>query len=325
MKSKKAISFLLKISIVALALFFLYDQLKSNISFKQFDLNNIFLTLKNNFSVLVLVIFLMFLNWFVESLKWRFLVSKIEKVSIKTSLRAVFSGITVSSFTPNRVGEYGGRVFCLKHADRIQGVLITVIGSMGQLIVTIVFGLVGILLLPNLMPSFDLFLKDLEFSYLIILFVVILLSTLLILLFLNASVFTVLLSKFRFLTKFSKYSKVFSFYSSSELLEVLVYSFVRYIIFTSQYFILLNIFSVELSYINSMILITTMLFVVSVIPTVAIAEIGIRGSVALYLFGLLSNNSIGILSATFSLWIINLVLPALIGIIFIFTLRFFRK
>ena len=48
-----------------------------------------------------------------------------------------------------------------------------------------------------------------------------------------------------------------------------------------------------------MILITTMLFVVSVIPTVAIAEIGIRGSVALYLFGLLSNNSIGILSATF--------------------------
>tara|TARA_B100001248_G_C27399362_1_gene468698 strand:- start:311 stop:1288 length:978 start_codon:yes stop_codon:yes gene_type:complete len=325
MKSKKAISFLLKISIVALALFFLYDQLKSNISFKQFDLNNIFLTLKNNFSVLVLVIFLMFLNWFVESLKWRFLISKIEKVSIKTSLRAVFSGITVSSFTPNRVGEYGGRVFCLKHADRIQGVLITVIGSMAQLIVTIVFGLVGILLLPNLMPSFDLFLKDLEFSYPIILFVVILLSTLLILLFLNASVFTVLLSKFRFLTKFSKYSKVFSFYSSSELLEVLVYSFVRYIIFTSQYFILLNIFSVEVSYINSMILITTMLFVVSVIPTVAIAEIGIRGSVALYLFGLLSNNSIGILSATFSLWIINLVLPALIGIIFIFTLRFFRK
>ena len=325
MKSKKAISFLLKISIVALALFFLYDQLKSNISFRQFDLNNIFLTLKNNFSVLVLVIFLMFLNWFVESLKWRFLISKIEKVSIKTSLRAVFSGITVSSFTPNRVGEYGGRVFCLKHADRIQGVLITVIGSMAQLIVTIVFGLVGILLLPNLMPSFDLFLKDLEFSYPIILFVVILLSTLLILLFLNASVFTVLLSKFRFLTKFSKYSKVFSFYSSSELLEVLVYSFVRYIIFTSQYFILLNIFSVEVSYINSMILITTMLFVVSVIPTVAIAEIGIRGSVALFLFGLLSNNSIGILSATFSLWIINLVLPALIGIIFIFTLRFFRK
>ena len=325
MKSKKAISFLLKISIVALALFFLYDQLNSNISFKQFDLNNILLTLKNNFSILVLVIFLMFLNWFVESLKWRFLISKIEKVSIKTSLRAVLSGITVSSFTPNRVGEYGGRVFCLKHADRIQGVLITVIGSMAQLIVTIVFGLVGILLLPNLMPSFDLFLKDLEFSYPIILFVVILLSTLLILLFLNASVFTVLLSKFRFLTKFSKYSKVFSFYSSSELLEVLVYSFVRYIIFTSQYFILLNIFSVEVSYINSMILITTMLFVVSVIPTVAIAEIGIRGSVALYLFGLLSNNSIGILSATFCLWIINLVLPALIGIIFIFTLRFFRK
>ena len=88
----------------------------------------------------------MFLNWFLESLKWRFLISKIEKISIKRSLRAIFSGITVSAFTPNRVGEYAGRVFCLEKADRVQAVLITVIGSMAQLVVTIVFGLIGILL-----------------------------------------------------------------------------------------------------------------------------------------------------------------------------------
>ena len=105
---------------------------------------------------------------------------------------------------------------------------------------------------------------------------------------------------------------------------MLLYSVGRYIIFTAQFFILLNLFSVEVSYINSMILTSTMLFVISIIPTIAITEIGIRGSVALYLFTLVSNNSIGILSATLCLWIINLVLPALIGILFIFTLRFFR-
>ncbi|MAW31411.1 MAG: hypothetical protein CMD15_05960 [Flavobacteriales bacterium] len=324
MKYKKTISFILKISIVALALFFLFEQLNSNSSFKKFDLDNIFLMLKENYLVLVLVIFLMFLNWFIEALKWRFLISKIEKISIKRSIRAVFSGITISSFTPNRIGEYGGRVFCLNHADRIQGILITVIGSMAQLIITIILGLIAILLLPNLMPSYDLFLTELEFSYPIILFVVILLSTLLIMLFLNTSIFTVLLSKFKFLNRFSKYSNVFSFYNSSELLEVLLYSAGRYMIFTAQFFILLNLFSVEVSYINSMILTSTMLFVISIIPTIAITEIGIRGSVALYLFTLVSNNSIGILSATLCLWIINLVIPALIGILFIFTLRFFR-
>lgn len=325
MKYKKTISFLLKILIVALALFFLYKQLNSNSSFNQFDLDNIFLILEMHYLVLVLVVFLMFLNWFVEALKWRFLISKIENISIKRSIRAVFSGITVSSFTPNRIGEYGGRVFCLKSADRIQAVLITVIGSMAQLIITIIFGLIAILLLPNLMPSYDLFLAELEFSYPIILFIAILLCTLLIMLFLNASIFTVLLSKLRFFNKFSKYNNVFSFYSSSELLEVLLYSVARYIIFTAQFYILLNLFSVEISYVNSMILTSTMLFVISVIPTIAITEIGVRGSVALYLFTLVSNNAIGILSATFSLWIINLVLPALIGTLFIFTLRFFRR
>ena len=74
-----------------------------------------------------------------------------------------------------------------------------------------------------------------------------------------------------------------------------------------------------------MILIMTMLFVISIIPTIAITEIGVRGPVAIFLFGLLSANTIGILSATFVMWVINLLLPALIGTAFIFTLKFFRK
>ena len=54
---------------------------------------------------------MMFLNWLVEALKWRYMISKIENISIMTAYRAVLTGITVSTFTPNRIGEYGGRVF----------------------------------------------------------------------------------------------------------------------------------------------------------------------------------------------------------------------
>ncbi|MDC0249478.1 flippase-like domain-containing protein [Flavobacteriales bacterium] len=325
MKSKKTIGFLIKIGIVAFALFFLYQQLTSKSSSDEFNINYILLQLEQNYLVIGLVIFMMFLNWFLESLKWRFLISKIEKLTIRCSVRAVFSGITVSAFTPNRVGEYAGRVFCLQKADRIQGVLITVIGSMAQLITTIVFGLIGILLLPNLMPDFEALLSEIIFAYPIMLFIIILLNVLLVTLFLNASVFSVVLSKIKFLRNFTKYNEVFSFYKSSELLEVLLYSVARYIVFTTQFFILLQVFLVNVSYIDAIILITTMLFVVSVIPTIAITEIGVRGSVALFLFGLVSVNTAGILSATFVMWIINLLLPALIGTMFIFTLKFFRR
>ena len=325
MQSKKTISFLLKIGIVAFAIFFLYHQLNSKSSAEDFNIAHILLQLQQNYLIIVLVILMMFLNWFLESLKWRFLISKIEKISIKCSIRAIFSGITVSAFTPNRVGEYAGRVFCLNRADRIQGVLITVIGSMAQLITTIVFGLIGILLLPNLMPEFDALLSEIIFAYPIMLFIIILLSILLVTLFLNASVLSVVLSKFNFLKKFAKYNDVFTFYNFSELLEVLLYSVARYIVFTTQFFILLQVFEVHISYIDAVILTTTMLFVLSVIPTIAITEIGVRGSVALFLFGLLSANTVGILSATFVMWVINLLLPALIGTGFIFTLKFFRK
>ena len=113
---------------------------------------------------------MMFVNWFLEALKWRFLISKIEKVSILRSLRAVFSGITVSAFTPNRIGEYGGRIFCLEKADRIKGALITVIGSMAQLITTIIFGLIGLLYLPSLLPNLNILFTNFVFAYPILVF-----------------------------------------------------------------------------------------------------------------------------------------------------------
>ena len=325
MQRKKTIGIIIKIGVVFFALFFLYEQITSKTSVKEFNINHILLQLEQNVSLIYLVIFMMFLNWFLESLKWRFLISRIEKISIMCSIRAVFSGITVSTFTPNRIGEYAGRVFCLEKADRIQGVLITIIGSMAQLIVTIIFGLTGILLLPNLMPEFELLLSEFLFAYPIMLFIIILLNVLLVTFFLNASVFSVILSKIKLLKDFAKYNEVFTFYTYSDLLEVLLYSVARYAVFTTQFFILLQVFDVEVAYVDSMILITTMLFIVSIIPSIAITEIGVRGSVALFLFGLVSSNTVGILSSAFVMWVINLLLPAMLGTIFIFTLKFFRQ
>ena len=60
-------------------------------------------------------------------------------------------------------------------------------------------------------------------------------------------------------------------------------------------------------------------------PTIALTEIGIRGSIAVLVLGIFSNNIIGILSSTVVLWIINLIIPAIIGSLFIFNLNFFKK
>jgi hypothetical protein len=154
----------------------------------------------------------------------------------------------------------------------------------------------------------------------------VLLNVLIVFLFLNAPLLSTILSKIKFLSKYEKYNEVFSFYNIDELAKVLWYSVARYAVFTTQFFILLQLFDVNIAYADAIVLIMIMLFAISIIPTITIiTEIGIRGSVALALFGLLSANVAGIFSATFVMWIINLLFPALLGTIFIFTLKFFRK
>ena len=88
----------------------------------------------------------MFVNWSIDAIKWQFLVSKLEKVSFWLALKAVFLGITVSIFTPNRIGEFGGRVFCLQQADRLKCIGNN-FGNITQLVITIIFGVLAFLFL----------------------------------------------------------------------------------------------------------------------------------------------------------------------------------
>jgi uncharacterized membrane protein YbhN (UPF0104 family) len=63
---------------------------------------------------LVAVVLLMIVNWSVEAFKWKISVAKIQPISFFKAFKAVLSGISFSVSTPNRVGEYLGRVLLLE-------------------------------------------------------------------------------------------------------------------------------------------------------------------------------------------------------------------
>ncbi|MBL0343487.1 MAG: flippase-like domain-containing protein [Bacteroidetes bacterium] len=90
----------------------------------------------------------MVVNWFVETAKWKLLLSRIQPVTWSRGFRSVLSGVTISVFTPNRMGEFAGRVMHLESGTRIKAALASVMGSMNQLLITIVAG--GIALLASL-------------------------------------------------------------------------------------------------------------------------------------------------------------------------------
>jgi uncharacterized membrane protein YbhN (UPF0104 family) len=312
---------------------FLYDQL-----FQKRDVASLFIHIqqtlsRKNLFLITVVLALVPENWFFEAYKWRYLIRKLENISITDSFKAVLTGISVSMFLPNRAGDYLGRIFILKKANRLQAVLSTMLGGLAQLITTLIFGTVAFTV--ALSRFFDMSDSLKLWSYIGVVFATVIFLTGIIFIYLNFSTFSGIIKNIsgKEYPKISKYSQVFSWYNSKELFNVLLVSMVRYLIFSFQFYLLLLIFDVNLSYLVSMILIGIVYLMMTVIPTIAMTELGVRGSVSIYVFGyyfeslnLWSENlKQSVMASSSLLWIINLGIPALVGAFFVFKLRFFRN
>jgi len=92
-------------------------------------------------------------------------------------------------------------------------------------------------------------------------------------------------------------------------------------------------YSVHIPLLHGLMIIAVVFFIMTAIPTVTLAELGVRGSVSLYFIGLYFERfsdltekiNLGILSASSSLWLVNLAIPAILGTFFVYRLRFFRR
>ena len=330
----KTYNLIIRGAIVFATYYFIYKQIFEHRKLDYIAQSFTHLIEKPNFTLMAIwIVLLMFVNWGIESLKWQFLINKVEKVSFMQSFEAVLSGISVSIFTPNRVGEWFGRVFIMKKANPWKGVFITMIGSFSQLLITIIVGSISLLFyVPIYFQGAEFYSVYLLYGLILIVVVII---TALLLIFLNVTSLPTIVSRIvkkRFV-QMNEYFSVISDYSSSELLTVILLSFLRYCVFTLQFYILLMMFSVRIPLFHGLMIISMIFFIMTAIPTVTLAELGVRGSVSLYFIGQYfklfsqTNDSIniGIVSATSSLWLINLAIPALLGTLFVYHLNFFRR
>ncbi len=270
-----------------------------------------------NKNYLFAVCLLLFVNWGLEAMKWQLLISKFENITFLQSMASVFSGVTISIFTPNRVGEFAGRIFYLRKADKLQATISSMIGSSFQLLITVLAGILAYFILQN---NYNDFFQTSQFistnAALGLIFCAVL--------FVGVLVFIYLKRNKQF-AKYKKYIEVLSMYSLSELLVVGGLSLFRYAVFSFQYYLVLKLFGVNAGTTIFFSLIALTFFVTSVIPTFALTEIAVRGATAVYFFGTLYPDSTAIVAASLLLWIINLGVPALAGGIFIWKLKFFKE
>ena len=308
----KVISLLIKTIILILSFWYIWAKINAaNTSIDFIDLFN-----RPTIFFLSLTLLLMPVNWGLEAWKWKTLIHPLEHISFVKSLKSILSGVTISIFTPNRIGEFVGRIFFLEKADKIKATIKSLVGSIIQLVVTILIGLTAIYFYYN---------NGYTFSHPIVAFedwnVILFLVTICVIL--TCLLFAYLTKKY-FPTKIKSYLNLLFETKSSHVLGVLGLSILRYYIFSIQYYLALKAFNIHLDFTISFMIIAIIFLVTSAIPTFAISEIAVRGATAVYFFSTVTDDSTGVVAASLLLWIINLAIPALIGELFIWKLKFFK-
>lgn len=260
---------------------------------------------------LVFAFILLFFNWGVEVWKWVLLTKPYEQLTWKQSLASVCSGVTLSIITPNQLGDFAGRVIHVKELNRIKTALLAIIGHSAQVMVTLALGLFAFWYLT---------LAQLPFSGLLaVVFVFLFLLALLV--YFNMRFLTPILFRIKWFKPFRRSFHVFSEQSPAFLTKMLGLSSIRYLAYLTQYTLLLWFFDVNISAPLAAACITATFFVQLLVPSFFLLDIGLRGSSALWFIGAYSNNLEGILLASYTLWIINIMIPALVGLYAIFKVR----
>lgn len=265
-------------------------------------------------------------NWGIEARKWQVLVQPVQSISLFRAFQAVLSGLAMTLFVPNRVGEYVGRILYMDEGNRLRSVALTLVGSVSQLVVTMIAGVGGLIYMRTYILTEGRHLEGLsEFWFDGLLYAVIVGTLLLLLVYYKLSGITAWVERIPFVSRFSYYIQKVETLHWRELTRVLALSVCRFTVFTFQYLLLMQVFDVHISIIDGWWLICVMFLVLAIVPSIPIAELGVRGNASLQLFGLLSTNTIGIIATAAGIWSINLILPSLAGSLFILGIKLFRK
>jgi uncharacterized membrane protein YbhN (UPF0104 family) len=266
---------------------------------------------------------LMTVNWGLEAKKWQLTNRMLQSLTFWQSFKAVLTGTAIAAFTPNRVGEYFGRMLYIEEGKRARSIALTIVGSLAQFAVTLVCGIAGILYLEwhlhhhtNVSHAFQ------QASLNLLLLII---SGGLVLLLIFYFRLPGMVRKIAKWGKFTQYVKILMDLPLKVLLQILCLSFARYTVFIVQYGLLFSVFSVELSFAQLFGGISVMYLVMAVVPTFTfLTDLGLRWEAGIKIMELFSNNMVGVLAASLGIWLINLIIPALIGSLLILSIKVFR-
>lgn len=297
-KVNQFLLFLVKVLVVVVAFYFIYNQLITN---TKLDWTKFFALLRTNTSFwsVFFILSLSFLNRFFEILKWQNLVSSFKSISLFEATKQVLASLTAGIFTPNGIGEYAGKALFYPKSETKNIVFLNLICNGIQMIITIFFGTIGLFVLG--------FVKMGGFILLLLLGLVVVVIT----------------SKNIKIKGYSIDKLIFYINKIPKNIHIknIVLGLLRYLVFTHQFYFIFIFFGINLPYLSLIASKSCIYFLSSSLPSFQFLDVAVKGSVAVYYLGLLGVNEWIVIIVTTLMWFLNVVVPIGIGSIFVLTFK----
>jgi hypothetical protein len=286
----------LKLAIVLIALYYVSTRIAQHAAlFKDVVLSPDVYTLP-----LLVVVLLLPVNIAMETFRWKTLVRHVQHINFLTALKGVLSGFTTALASPNRMGEFVGRVLFMPEQYRVAAGIVSGIGGILQVLVT------TLVALPILIFHDDIFQLVTSTDHLFPLLAVVVIIP-----------FSIL---FIFPKSWLNAIKSATQIPGKRLSWAASFTIIRFTIYSIQLAILLSAFS-SCGLAEALQCAVLVYFFVTVIPTFAWTEIVVRGTVSGIVAGALGiSEEAAIISASL-LWIVNVVVPAGFGAILLLVNR----
>lgn len=306
LKVRKSLLWSVKILVFLLVLYIFINQI-TKISHEDV----VTITIENYWYI-VFAILLVPINWGLEFLKWFYTVKTIDP-NVRTSqvTQSLLAGISTGFITPNRLGNFIGRMLYFKGRKGALLILGTLYGNLAQFIASLIFGVAGFFLIGAVV--FDIENQNYYSSIALIIGGI-------------AAVLYVIypllpIEKHRWFKRYLNVLAKFRVKARKIALPLLLLSLVRYIVFVLQFCLLLIAFGA--SYSHGLIYgLYLHYLIVTLTPTLIFGKLVVRETIGLFVLGSFVFNPTVIIVASLFLWLINLGIPALTGLYFLLKVKY---
>jgi len=259
-----------------------------------------------------LALLLMPVNVGLEARKWYLLARSAQPLSYKQAMASYLAGLAFSIITPNRIGEYPGRLLYMKRKNTIRLISVSVLGAVSQLVTLFIYGTLALIYFNIAFPMLwaKLALAGSAIITVFLLFV-----------YFRFEAWLPFLKRYNWARRYNIYGQLLKRFTNKEQLTILALSLLRFSVYAAQYLFFLRWMNVSMPLMDGFWMACLFFWAMAIIPTIALAELGERGQVGLYLFHYFSANTIGIIGATMGLWVLNLIIPSVIGSILLLRMR----